>query len=432
MTTINFPSEFKDIVINYNNKNFDDALKLLDELPDSQKFKVFKLKLYASIYFLTSKWDKSLFYHNKLLSEEEGTFEIFNNLAVTLFNIGKLKEAIKYFTKCIEKNDKVELIYQNLGISLMHIGDYQRAIEYFVKTLNLNNKNLNCVVLIVELLNYVIPKYSNSNYLLEINKKILDFFDIKNPNNFKDIEIVSSINEIEERLKKENKVFHYNKTEIFRRNLVNLDCKRHFKVFNKFNVIPEYCFSCYKIQINILDVFHLIKLLFLFNSNFLKNNNIRKCMVETRNNVKGNYKGFIYCSGLNDAKEVLEITEKKMKEFEINYKLIEIKHGCTEFYNKYPNFKKINLIGGQEMIYDKSWKKYEKIIDDEKPVNNERLIKKSINKVNLSDILIIKNWLNYAEIIGDKSFKKIYSMKKTNNFLIDRLKDQLNFRKEEL
>ena len=433
MTTINFPSEFKDIVINYNNKNFDQALKLLDEIPDNENFKLFKLKLYASIYFLTAKWDKSLFYHSKLLSKEEGTFEIFNNLAVTLFNIGKVTDAIEYFTKCIEMDDKVELIHQNLGVSFMHIGDYQRAVEYFIKTLNINNKNINSIALIIDLLNYVIPKSSKGNYLLELNTKILDFFEKKRePDIFKDTEIVSSINEVEERLEKENKVFSYNKTEIFRRNLVNLDCKRHFNVFNKFNVIPEYCFNCYKIQVNITDVFHLIKLLFLFNSNFLKNNNIRKCMVETRNKVKGNYKGFIYCSGLNEAKEVLQITRKKMKKYGIQYKIIEIKHGCTEFYNKYPNFKKINLNGSQEMVYDNSWKKFEKIIDSEKPVNNERIVKKSINKINLSDILIIKNWLNYAEIIGDQSFEKIYTTKRTNNFLTERLKNQINFRKEEL
>ena len=57
-------------------------------------------------------------------------------------------------------------------------------------------------------------------------------------------------------------------------------------------------------------------------------------------------------------------------------------------------------------------KKFEKIIDDESPNRDKRVIVESINKVNLSDFLIIKNWLNYAEIIGDQSFGKIYKTKK--------------------
>ena len=30
---MNFPNEFKDIIINYNNKKFNEALKLLNDLP---------------------------------------------------------------------------------------------------------------------------------------------------------------------------------------------------------------------------------------------------------------------------------------------------------------------------------------------------------------------------------------------------------------
>ena len=82
-------------------------------------------------------------------------------------------------------------------------------------------------------------------------------------------------------------------------------------------------------------------------------------MVETRNNVKENFKGFIYCRSLEEAKKVFEITSSKLVENKINYKKIEIKHGCTEYYEKFPDFKKINFKGEQEMFYDKSWKKHE-------------------------------------------------------------------------
>ena len=83
------------------------------------------------------------------------------------------------------------------------------------------------------------------------------------------------------------------------------------------------------------------------------------------------------------------------------------------------------------MLYDKSWKKYEKFIDDNSSPVNERVIKPTINNINLSDILIIKNWLDYAEIIGDNSFEKIYSSSVSSNFLPQILKNQLTFRKQQ-
>ena len=98
---MNFPFEFKDIIICYNNKNFNKALKLLDNLPNKEEFKNLKIKLYASIYFLKGEWKKSLFYHNELLSKENGNFEDYNNLAVSLFNLGRISEATTYFKKCI-------------------------------------------------------------------------------------------------------------------------------------------------------------------------------------------------------------------------------------------------------------------------------------------------------------------------------------------
>ena len=429
---MNFPYEFKDIVINYNNRNFNEALKLLNDLPNKEEFKNFKIRLYASIYFLTGKWSESLSYHNELLTKEEGTFEDFNNLAVTLFNLGKIKEATIYFKKCIEKNKNLELPHQNLGTSYLHIGNYEQAIECFVNALSLNEKNNNCKIMLLDILNYIVPKKNQKNELLKLNEKVLRFCDKKKFNNLSiNEDITDLIITIVKDLNNEEYEIKYNKTEIFRRNSENLNCARHFKVFNQFSVIPEYCFSCYKVQISTKNVFDLIKLFFLFNSNYLENNNVRKCMVETRNNVKENFKGFIYCRSLDEAKKVFKITNSRLIENKINYKKIEIKHGCTEYYEKYPDFKKINFEGDQEISYDVSWKKHEDFIDNNSPPTSERVISPTINVISLSDVLIIKNWLNYAELVGDTSCKTIYSSDNTSDFLKDRLKDQLVFRKSQ-
>ena len=429
---MNFPYEFKDIIICYNNKNFNEALRLLNNLPNKEEFKNLKIKLYASIYFLSGKWKKSLYYHRELVAGGGGNFEEYNNLAVSLFKVGKITEAITFFKKCIKINKKAELPYQNLGTSYLHIGNYDQAIDCFTNAISLNNRNSNCKMMIIDILNYIVPKTNHNNYLLKLNEKIIKNFSGERFKNIStDEAIIELIGMIKYDLGKEEFNIIFNKTEIFRRNTENLNCSRHFKVFNRFSVIPEYCFSCYKVQISTKNVSSLIKLFFLFNSSYLENNNVRKCMVETRNNVKENYKGFIYCRGLDEAKKIIEITEARLIENEIDYKKIEIKHGCTEYYEKYPNFKKINYNSEQEISYNKSWKKYEKFIDDNSPPISERVINPTINNINLSDVLIIKNWLNYAELIGDTSFKNTYKSDNKSDFLKEMLKGQLIFRKQQ-
>ena len=86
---------------------------------------------------------------------------------------------------------------------------------------------------------------------------------------------------------------------------------------------------------------------------------------------------------------------------------IEIKHGCSEYYEKYPKYKNFR---DQNMSYDKNWLKFEKSIDDEilsRSKEDEKYIGITINKINLSDVLIIINWLKYAKNIGDKTYLKI-------------------------
>ena len=65
---------------------------------------------------------------------------------------------------------------------------------------------------------------------------------------------------IQDKIKK----VQYNKTQIYRTNTTNLNCQRHFKVFDKYQIIPKFCFSCFKIQIEPKNVLGLINLFFIF------------------------------------------------------------------------------------------------------------------------------------------------------------------------
>ena len=119
-----------------------------------------------------------------------------------------------------------------------------------------------------------------------------------------------TINQSDNIIKKYYKNLFFDETQIYRKNSQNLNCNRHFKVFKKFNIIPKFCFSCYKVQINLKNVIDLIKLYFVFDKINLENNNTRKCAIELRDKVKGNYKGYIYCGELNEAMKVKEKLNK--------------------------------------------------------------------------------------------------------------------------
>lgn len=155
-------------------------------------------------------------------------------------------------------------------------------------------------------------------------------------------------------------------------------------------------------------------------------------MIEIRSNIKGNYKGFVYFDNLQDCVEALEIIKKKILTAGIKTKIIEIKHGCSEFYEKFPDYKNINFKGKQKINYNENWKKYEEIIDKKTIIKNRIHVGSTLNMFTLSDFFILRNWLVYAKFLGDTSFQKIDLKKSKNNFFNNILKNQYEFRKKEL
>jgi hypothetical protein len=198
-------------------------------------------------------------------------------------------------------------------------------------------------------------------------------------------------------------------------------------VFNTFNVIPKFCFGCFKVLIEPNNVVDLIKLYFVFDNLNLKNDNTRKCMIELRSNISGSYKGFIYCSSLNEANEIRDQVDETLKKKIEKKTLISVKRGCSEFAISYPEYKKINDVNSELMKYNKEWKEKEKLIDSTRSKKNILVKKKqkSLHGINLSDILIMRNWLGYAKKIGDMSYKSIIDDITTQSIIEKMLSDQL-------
>ena len=135
-------------------------------------------------------------------------------------------------------------------------------------------------------------------------------------------------------------------------------------------------------------------------------------MIELREKVDGNYKGYLYTNSISEAESIKKIITNDLKNNDINFNKIEIKHGCTEYYKEYELYKNVNEdITNQ--IYQKDWIKVEKEFDQTNWIQEnkqERSYSNTLNKFNLPDFLIIKNWLIYAQIIEDQTYKQIFDI----------------------
>ena len=141
-------------------------------------------------------------------------------------------------------------------------------------------------------------------------------------------------------------------------------------------------------------------------------------MVEFRENVSGNYKGYLYFSSINEAKNIKKIVTNDLIKREINFEKIAIKHGCTEYYDQFELFKNIDE-DITDKVYQKEWDNIEKEFDRDNLIKEnikEKIFDNTLNKFSLPDFLIIKNWLLYAKIIKDNSINKIFKFDiKTNH-----------------
>ena len=406
---------FVPIVNCIQNKKYNEALILLDKLSNQDPNIINRFK--GSIYFSIGNWENSIFYYQKL-SEEEKNFKILNNIGYALFKLGRFLEASIKFKQSLENNNTFISAYENYIICLKLIGNYELSIKYILLAMNLSPINQKFKNSLIDIFNYYKPK-DNKDIIINANYKINKLYDVKKNPLIQNLLIKKILKESEEILEKENLNFIYPETQIYRKNKLNLNCDRHFGIFNKHKIIPKYCFSCYKVQITLDTVLKLINLYFYFNKINLKNNNIRKCMIELRENVIGNYKGYLYASSLKEAEDIKKIIERDLISEKIRSEKVEIKHGCTEFYDQYKLYKEVDE-NITDKIYNKEWANIEKEFDHKNLIsekNKEKIYNNTLNEFNLPDFLIIKNWLLYAKIIGDNSYKEIFDFTIKDNQL---------------
>ena len=410
-------------------KKYDRALELLNTISNKESNLDLVNRIRASVYLYKKDWEKSLLYYQKI--DNKNNFNISNNMGVAFYKLGKFVEASAMFKEAISFNNKYIPAYENLSLTQKLLGNYELSINCILQGLKLMPNNNKIKNYLIDILNYFEP-LNEENYIINIDKKIRKLDSLNKKKLINDETIKDILNESEKILKESNVNFNFNETQIFRRNKVDLNCKRHLDIFTTHKIIPKFCFSCFKVQITLDNILDLIKLYFYFNNVNLRNNNIRKCVVELRKKVDGNYKGYIFSDSLQDAKEIEEKLNNELQNEKIYLNKIEIKRGCTEYYDEFELYKDINQ-NVYNIIYKEDWTDIEKRFDEKyfiSKINDEKVYNNTLNKFNLPDFLIIKNWLLYAKIIDDDSYKKIIKFDINDKNFDQFQKEQIKLRKK--
>jgi len=393
--------------------NLNGASNMLDFLLKSNILNplIFNLSGILDLRFL--RFNEAINKFRKAIDLDKEYAEAYFNLGNLLHNLGNFNEAETYLKSAINSNPNYIKAIFILGENYYLQGKFEFAIKNFLKILDIQNNHQDSFIRVLDLLTLYKKEILIDNNILNYNYAI-EKIDVrvnldKNISN-NDIEVINkkilSILPLSY-LKNQSMI-----SQILKKNSIDLNCGRHHAIFNKYQIIPKNCFSCFKIQIETKNVIDLIKLYLVFNNLELENNNLRKCFVEMRNEVPGTYKGLIYCSNLDEVDKINQFLIPVLKRTIDNNIIVSIKRGCSEFGNKFDKYKVLKK--NELMSYEKDWKKYEQDFDNnssgrDKPEN--RIFYPTKKVLTLQDALCIFNWLRYAKKIEDLSYLDLIGIK---------------------
>ena len=326
---------------------------------------------------------------------------IWNLMGVSAAQIGKLDHAILAFQRILAIKPDNAGAHNNMGNVLKEQGKLEEAIVAYNKALTIKPDYARAYNNASVLLKTYSPNTPKNHVLFVADKKIKK---ISNK-----LIISESNDEIADILLKglsyiseDGYCYKTPLSQIYKRNSKDLNCKRHKQIFETKNIIPEFCFGCFKVQVEADTFFDLIRLTGLFYNFELKENLITKTMIELRPEIPGFYKGLIFCRGLDQARKVKNLLDTNLKVKFHNETFSKIKRGCSEFPLKFPEYGKIENDINVEMDYPIKWEEIEIQFDQNNSIQQENMLQ-SISGFCLSDFYIIQKWIDYAKGLGDTS-----------------------------
>ena len=340
------------------------------------------------------------------------------NKGVCLNSLTEQQKAIECYKKAIKINPNYADAFYNLGVSYFEQGSLACSYDSYKKAIRINPDHIKGKKNWISTFSWYDPPPQDHS-----DKHVISHLNLKKMNPQTDKQGHLSNKSVESLL---SDLFLNIKglglstasSQIYRSNAMDPDCDRHMSIFNKYEVIPKFCFNCYKVQIEVRNIYELIKLYLVFDGLNLKENLTRKCMIELRPQVQGFYKGLIYCSGLDEAKNISKLLTTLIKKRLSNSLTAKIKHGCSEYAIKFPSFNDINFEGKQKMNYNHDWQNIEMDYDTSQPLKPKKAEYETLSGINLDDAIIIQNWISYGIGIGDeKAYELRHVLQASNTFI---------------
>jgi tetratricopeptide (TPR) repeat protein len=422
----------------YKEGNFNEVIQNSNEFTDNSFNSLEALNVIACAYLQTKQYQKAIEKFNYLISNGKENSIILNNLGSAYLKKNDLQSAENYLSLALQKKpDYVEALH-NMGLLKNKKQQFEESIPFFKQAVELNPNFYDAQQALAN-------SYQVIGQIKNAEEVALNFFLLAKSNSCKNLPLIKFLNDCDTKLKPKNKLYNadqslraiaisqkkkfgYSQDEVVQtykkiRTVLlkhdittqvptnqiycgpqfELGCSRHHSIFTKHNIIPKFCFDCYKVQIEPPSIYELIRVMFILKCNFFKLNLISKCMLEQRSSVAGRYKALVYCKSSSEMKKV----HRRLSKATIlsGYK-ISMKRGCSEFAQKYPNYGDVGIKKNQQLSYKKSWQKVEQEYDDTYPKDANYFspyLRTIFNEISLQDALVTQNWINYAKRIEDKT-----------------------------
>ena len=350
------------------------------------------------------QFDTAIGHYTQVLNINPGDAEAHYNMGVAHNGTGDLDAAIASYTQALSINPNYTQVYNNRGVALKDKGYLEAAIENYKQALKIKPKNAGAQSNLLDLLTSYTPKKEHQNPIQAVNQTIRNI-DIKKAISnriIEDTQVASLFSQAASPIISSGMEVKTARSQTYRKSTVDLNCERHMSIFKEHDIIPEFCFGCYKVQVEPGSIIDLIKVYLVFEQLELDENNTRKCMIELRPAIAGFYKGLIFCSGLEQANQVAEHLNDVIKQRIGSNLPAKVKRGCSEYPQSFPSYTEINHSGPQLMNYNQDWKVIEDDHDRKTPARTKD-IRPSLSGLNLRDVLVMSRWIDYARGIGDPS-----------------------------
>ena len=415
---------YKNIYILIKNKKFNLAINELNKIENEEitNFEYNYLKGFS--YLNLNKINNAIVNLSSAIKINQSNVLSYFYRGIAYLKLNKFDLAKSDYTKAIALKPNFPELYNNLANINYRKGENEEAIRNYTESINLNKKMKSSILGLLNVLSQTTNVKDDGLDLIKVHNKLNKIsFNYSKNEIIENEKIKIFLNEINTTIDSQLYDLNLNLVQTYKEDEFPPNCNRHHKIFNKNNIIPEFCFSCYKVQIDPENVIDLIKIYIIFDNYDFKNNNMRKCMIDIRPNIDGSYKSLVYCKTLMEAENILQELLGVLKK-NLNKEIkIKIKRGCSEFPIKFPQYQNLKK---DTMIYNKSWKNYENSFDAENlEFAYQREIRPTIKGVTLFDAVVIRNWLAFAKIIGDNSYKQVSDKDFYSNFIEEKLKAKL-------